>query len=1139
MRSFMCIQLFSGIPLLRRLPVSNLFLLILLLTACGDKVQKTTEPGTPVFRNVSSGESGITFANNVDENYRKNYFDSFAYVYNGAGVAVGDINNDGLQDIYFTGNEVPNKLYLNKGNMKFQDITQSAGVDGGIGWDNGVTMVDINNDGLQDIYVCKGGYRDTDEERTNKLYINQGSMKFRESAAEYGLNDKGYSQQAIFFDMDNDNDLDVYISSRPDSFYLGLSQMVKGKRNPPDNCRSKLYRNHKGIYTEIGKKAGLGNTYGYALGVVVADLNKDGYQDIFVSNDYADQDYMFMNQGNGTFKEEIKKSTNHVSLFSMGADVADINNDGFEDIMVTEMLPENYKRSKVSMPRMDVQGFWAIVDSGFQRQYMHNALHLNQGNGFFSDISQLAGVSKTEWSWSTLLSDFDNDGNRDIFVANGYRRDLFDGDIAEKQAAYIQANLHRFASSQEMFETGFKDYINIYDPIKVRNYLYRNAGDLRFENVSEGWGFKDSSFSNGAAIADFDNDGDIDLVINNLDQEAMLYENTTNGKNNFIRLKLAGPPQNRDGLGAKISVYYDGKQQQYFEQKTVRGYLSSNDPRIHFGVGSRGKVDSIVVAWLDGKTTMIPLPAVNSEIVINHASAVGRAIGLPSVEPLFSNSTSLLSSAFNHKESNYDEYSDQILLPHMFSRSGPFVACADVDGDGLKDFYVGGAADQAGRLYLQKAGRFITQAIPVFEKDKSYEDMGASFFDVDKDGDMDLYVSSGGAEHPDGSPMYQDRLYINNGKVGDVVIGGVLFGPAILLPTSSSGSCIAAADFDGDGDIDVFRGGQVTPHAYPKAPRSYLFLNERGRLVDKTAQLAPALMNAGMVNTASWADLDGDKKPELIIAGEWMPVTVFEYKSGGFANVSVKYGLDKTEGWWNKIVVDDIDSDGDFDIIAGNLGENYKFKASEDKPFEVYAKDFDNNGTNDIFLAKYNGNIKVPVRGRECTSQQCPFILTKFPSFLSFAESDLETILGDEMKTALHQKAHLFRSVVFVNEGGKFIARKLPVEAQFSTVNGIVIEDFDNDGIKDILIAGNKFDVEVETTPADASPGLFLKGIGKGNFRSIAPNESGFFVPHNVKDLVLIGTGAGRAIVVTSNNDSLRVFMGKQAMNTTSVTIRK
>jgi hypothetical protein len=1089
---------------------------VLFFFSCRNKDENGV-PDSPVFKKITSSQSGISFANNVEENWQKNYFDKFAYVYNGGGVAIGDINNDGLQDIYFTGNEVSNKLYLNEGGMKFKDITESAGADGGKGWDNGATMVDINNDGRMDMYVCKGGYQDSDDERRNLLYINQGNNTFKEEAKQYGLDDDGYSMHAIFFDMDNDNDLDVYISARPDSFYLGLSQMVAGKRNPPEKCRNKLYRNDNGRFTEIGKQAGIGQTYGYALSIVNADLNNDGFQDIYVSNDYADNDYMFINQKNGTFKDEIKKATNHVSLFSMGTDIADINNDGYEDIMVTEMLPENYKRSKVSMPRMDVEGFWAIVDSGFQKQYMHNALHLNHGNLFFSDISQLAGVSKTEWSWSTLISDFDNDGNRDIFIANGYRRDLFDGDIQQKQDAYIQANMHKYSSSDEMFEKGFSDYMNIYDPIKVRNYLFKNKGGLQFENVSQAWGFEDSTFSNGAAVADFDNDGDLDLVINNLDEEALLYENTTDKKNNFIRLKLEGPEKNSEGIGAKISLYYDGKMQQYFEQKTVRGYLSSNDPTVLFGLGKTPKIDSVIIRWLDGKENIVRNVSANQTMKVNYKESVPAIDRSIKYNTLFSEASNILTQPFKHSENKYDEYKDQVLLPHMFTKSGPFMATGDVNADGYEDFYVGGASGQAGRLYLQNAdGKMVPKPVAAFEGDKAYEDMGTLFFDADKDGDLDLYVVSGGSEFDDGSPKYQDRLYLNDGKGN--------FTKALLPKTSSSGSCVVAYDFDGDGDLDLFRGGQVMPHGYPRAPRSYLLINENGKFADKTNDIAPSLANVGMVNAAIWADINGDKKAELVVAGEWMPIKIYEYTSGKLNDASKKYGLENSEGWWNKLVADDIDGDGDMDIIAGNLGENYKFKASVEKPFEVYAKDFDNNGTNDIFLAKYNGDVQVPIRGRECTSQQCPFISKKFATFISFAESDLKTILGEEIETALHYKAFLFSSVILVNDDGKFSIQKLPVEAQLSTVNCIMVNDFDKDGKKDILIAGNKFDVEVETTPADASPGLFLKGLGNMKFQSTKPLESGFFVPYNVKDMRAIKMKDKWGILVSSNDDSLRVF---------------
>jgi hypothetical protein len=1088
------------------------------LAGCRNKTASTEL--SPVFKKVLSAQSGITFDNQVDENYQKNYFDKFAYVYNGGGVAIGDINNDGLQDIYFTGNEVPNKLYLNEGGMKFKDITTSAGVDGGPGWDNGVTMVDINGDGLMDIYVCKGGFEDSDEQRRNLLYINQGNLTFKEEAKAYGLDDDGYSMHCAFFDMDNDGDLDMYLTNRPDSFFLGLSRIVAGKRNPPEKCRDKLFRNNNnGTFTEISKQAGIGNGYGYALSVLTADLNNDGYDDIYVANDYADNDYMYINQKDGTFRDEIKKATNHISLFSMGADIADINNDGLEDILVMEMLPENYKRSKVSMPRMDVSGFWAIVDSGLYKQYMHNVLSLNQGNLFFSDVSQLAGISKTEWSWSTLASDFDNDGKRDIFVANGYRRDVFDGDIGEKLGAYMNANKANYSSAEDFFQRGFKGFIELYDPIKVRNYLFKNNGDLQFQNVSEAWGFADSSFSNGAAVADLDNDGDLDLVVNNLDEEAFLYENVENKKNNYLRIKLSGPKKNADGIGAKVHLFADG-QEQYFQQKTVRGYLSSNEPIIHFGLGAIKKIDSIKIEWPGGKENVIKDVNTNQVLNINYAEAVQEPMSNVIISTPFTQATDqVLNPKFVHKENTYNEYTDQVLLPHEFAKTGPFIATADVNNDGNEDFFIGGAAGQSGALYLQTGNQLVRKFIPAFEKDKAFEDMGCTFFDADNDGDLDLYVVSGGSEFPEGSPMYQDRLYINDGKGN--------FKASILLPTTSSGSCVVSYDIDGDGYLDLFRGGQVVPHSYPYPPRSYIFINDKGKLTDKTAEMAPGLVKPGMVNSAVWADLDGDKKAELVIAGEWMPVKVFTTAKGKLDDVSFKFGLDSTEGWWDKLVAEDVDGDGDMDLVAGNLGENYKFQASRKKPFEVYAMDFDRNGTNDIFLAKHLDNIVVPIRGRECTSQQCPMIAQRFPTYLSFAESDLPGILGKDIESALHYKAYLFSTVLFINNKGTFTVKKLPVEAQFSTVNGIIVNDFDGDGKKDILIAGNKFDVEVETTPADASPGLFLKGMGNLSFKSFKPFESGFFVPYNVKDIQLLKMKDNWGILVSSNNDSLRVFVNK------------
>ena len=940
----------------------------------------------PVFKRVTSAESGVTFRNKLVETY-ENFFDVFAYVYNGAGVGIGDINNDGLPDIYFTGNEVPNKLYLNEGNLKFKDISKTAGVEGNGKWNNGVTMTDINQDGLLDIYVCKGGWQETEDQRRNLLYINQGDLTFKEQAKEYGLDESGYSIHASFFDMDNDNDLDVYITNRPDSFDLPLSQMVRQKKLSPAHSRDKLYLNEKGKFREIGLKAGITNNFGYALSIVTSDLNNDGYTDIFVANDFAEGDYMYINQRNGTFKEQIKEATNHISMYSMGTDIADINNDGLEDIMVSEMLPEDYKRSKVSMPSMDVEGFYAIVNSGMHKQYMHNALHLNQGNLFFSEISQLSGVAKTEWSWSCLLSDFDNDGNRDIFVANGYKRDVFDGDAQEKLGAYIKQNMHKYQSPEEMLEKGFAEFINVYEPIKVRNYLFQNKGDLQFQNVSALWGFGENSFSNGAAVGDLDNDGDIDLVVNNLDDEAFIYQNTSSSRNNYLKVKLLGPPGNSDGLGTKLTVYV-GSQIQFFENKTVRGYLSSNEPVVHFGMGKTKLIDSVRIRWSDGKENLLTNVNTNQMLQVKYDQAVSSSGRKPSVINVFKETTNQsLASPFVHKENVVNEYKDQILLPHMFSRSGPFVSTGDVNKDGTGDFYIGGAAGQAGNLYLQQSGKFIKKSIAAFELDKGYEDMGSALFDVDQDGDLDLYVVSGGSEFPEGSEKYNDRLYLNDGKGN--------YKRSALIKTVSSGSCVVPHDIDGDGDLDLFRGGQVVSGTYPKSPRSYVLINDKGTFTDKTGEISPALAEVGMVNSAVWVDLNGDATAELVIVGEWMPVKIFENVQGKLQDVSANYGLFNTEGWWNKVVADDLDDDGDQDLIIGNIGENYKFKASPEKPFQVFAKDFDSNGTNDVFLARYLSDTQlVPIRGKECTSQQMPGIAEKFPTYLSFATSDLPTILG-------------------------------------------------------------------------------------------------------------------------------------------------
>jgi hypothetical protein len=1093
-------------------PVGFIIVAAALMVACGGPVE-TKKETTPLFTRLSSDSTGVSFRNNLREGY-DTYFDQFAYVYNGAGVGIGDINNDGLADIYFTGNEVENKLYLNKGNMKFEDITTSAGVQGNGKWNNGVTMVDINGDGFLDIYVCKGGWHDTAEQRTNLLYINDGNLHFTEQAAGYGLAESGYSIHASFFDMDNDNDLDVYITNRPDSFDLPLSEMVRQRKVSPSVSRDKLYVNENNKFREAGLALGIVNNFGYALSVVTSDLNNDGYTDIFVSNDFAESDFMYINQKNGKFKQQIRDATNHISMYSMGADVADINNDGLEDIMVTEMLPDDYKRSRVSMPSMDVEGFNSLVNAGMHKQYMHNVLHLNQGNLFFSDVSQLAGVAKTEWSWSVLMSDFDNDGLRDMFVANGYKRDVFDGDVDRKIAAFSRANMYKYSSADEFLQKNFDRFINLYEPIKVTNFLFRNEGGLAFSNMSAPWGFTEPSFSNGAATSDLDNDGDLDLVVNNIDDESFIYENTS-APSNYLKIKLNGPTGNSLGLGAKVSVFTPGGLQ-FFENKTVRGYLSSNDPVVHFGLGNTSTADSVLVRWPDGKENMISGVKSNQLLTVNWTEAKERKT-VNDKPAMFRDASALAQPAFIHKENEFDEYRTQILLPHGFSKAGPFMATGDVDGDGDEDFFVGGASGQPGAIYIQENESFVLKNNTAFEKDKSFEDAGAAFLDVDSDNDLDLYVASGGSEFPDGSENYMDRVYLNDGK-GNFTSGS-------KLPTKSSGSCVAAFDADGDGDTDIFRGGQVVFGLYPDIPRSYLMINDNGTLSDKTNDVAPILNEPGLVRSAIAADLNGDKINELIVTGEWMPIRIFTQQNGKLEEVTTNYIDTPTNGWWNKVVADDIDGDGDVDLLGGNLGENYKFKASAEKPFMVYANDFDGNGTNDVFLARHlNDTLVVPVRGRECTSQQMPGIGLRFPTFGAFANSDLRSIIGQDIDKALHYKAYLFSTVIFVNDNGKFTIQPLPVEAQLSTVNAFVIRDMNGDGKKDILLGGNKFDVEVETTPADASPGLYLENQGGLSFKPVAASKSGFFIPYNVKDIQAVKVSGRSVILVSSNNDRLRIY---------------
>lgn len=1094
----------------------QLLVLILLMIAC-KKEKKEFEGQLYTF--IESQQSGIDFNNTIKETPTEHLY-TFNYIYNGAGVAIADFDNDGWEDIYFTGNQVSDRIYKNLKNFKFEDVSKTSGILNYKGWHNGVSTVDINCDGLMDLYICRGGFHNTPENK-NLLLINKGSFVFEDQAERYGIADNGYSITSTFFDYDNDGDLDLYVDNRPEKWGIYEDEivgkkksMLSGSLNDP-LVSDKLFRNNGDLtFTDVSYEAGFIPNYGYGLGAVAGDLNKDGYQDLYIANDFTENDYLYINYGNGTFKEMIKALTNHVPFYSMGVDFGDINNDGFEEILNVEMRPDDYKRSKTTMPAMQPEFFAKLKALGFQDQYMHNALQYNFGNGFFTDISQLAGVDKTDWSWAALINDLDNDGFKDIYITNGYRRDVYDRDTNKEIADYLKKNNNVVKSTEEV--------LGKLPSVKLANYIYKNQKDLTFKKMIKTWGVDQPSFSNGAAFGDLDNDGDLDLVVNNVDDPAFLYQNNINQTQNYLRVKCIGDPKNTFGLGAKVSIFY-GDQQQYVQIKTSRGYLSSSEPIAHFGLGNIQKIDRLLVEWPDYTTVEEFNIPVNRLMEIVYQSGQKLATEVPQYIPVFAESTGeFIFPNFIHRENLFDDYQKQVLLPHSLSKLGPFISVADVDGDDREDFYIGGAHGQPGQLYTQNAsGHFIAKVVPIFEKDKDYEDMQSIFFDADGDKDLDLYVVSGGTEFVEGHPIYQDRLYLNDGHSNftkDI---------SRLPLISSSGSCVVSCDFDGDGDIDLFRGGRTIPDKYPYPPRSYILENTgSGRFKDVTEDKAVELKEIGMVSSAVWEDVNGDNLKDLVIVGEWMPVTIFENQKNKLIKADPKkYGLEQTTGWWNKIISTDFDNDGDIDFVLGNLGLNYKFHASPEKPFMVYCDDYDNSGTYDIVLAKYNGEDIVPVRGKQCSSEQVPDIEKKFANYSSFSEANVKQIYGEGLDNGLKYEATMFQSVILKNDGGKFQIIFLPNLAQFSTIQAIVSEDFNLDGYKDLMIGGNLFNAEIETTRADASVGLLFLG-DRNNLvsRALGPQESGFFIPFDVKDLKAIKVNNKPCILVGINNNAALFF---------------
>jgi len=1059
----------------------------------------------------------------------------FFYVYNGGGVAIGDVNNDSLPDLFFTGNMVSDRLYINKGEgenniLTFEDISETANILSP-GWSTGVTMVDINSDGLLDIYVCRSGNYEADK-RKNKLFINNGingtdgKPTFTESAAAYGLADTSYSTQAAFFDYDRDGDLDMYLLNHTNAI-RNPNQVVPLISDGSGPANDKLYRNDGAAmgqgptFTDVTIEAGI--LYdGLGLGLGISDINNDGWPDIFVTNDFIANDYLYINQQEGvdgkvTFAEKSKTYLSHVSHFSMGHDIADFNNDGFSDILTLDMLPrDNYHRKKMSGP-MNYNLFEYTLAEGYMPQFMRNTVQLNLGNvngphAKFAEIGQLLDLHATDWSWAPLMADFNNDGKKDVFISNGYLRDITDLDFINYTAG-LSSNI-----TPDSLDQILKDRAKQMPSIKLSNFVFENQGGLSFEDATEKWGINIPSLSNGAAYGDLDLDGDLDLVVNNINEPAFIFENQTTSQSggNFLKIQLEGNRLNPTGLGAKVSLYASDMYQ-LAEQSVVRGYQSSVAPGLHFGIDTVQVADSIIVQWPDGSVSKILEVNANQHITIAHAEAKGQTS--PSLKnnatPWFTDITLKLGLDHRHADPEYNDFSRQYLLPHKLSDQGPGLAVGDMNDDGLEDFIVGGAYNRSAYLFFQRQdGTFTKEALTSHQEEKEAEDLGLLLFDYDNDRDLDLYITSGSNEYFAGSPYYQDRLYNNDGKGNFTLTEDVL--PAFPVSTSS----VKAADYDQDGDLDLFVGGRLIPLKYPLPPDSYLLINEGGKFVDKTSTLAPSLRRLGMVTDALWTDFDNDMDADLIVVGEFMPIQFFRNNQGKLENVSNQTGLKYTAGLWNSINGGDFDADGDMDYVVGNLGLNTRHEVSRDEPMTVYAADLDQNGFIDPIITYYINHQEYPSHSRDDLIRQVPALKKKFPDYESYANAGVSDILSQTDKSrAYTAKSFQNASVYLKNTGkGQFQLSALPKLAQIAPIYGILVEDFDHDGNLDLLLSGNDYSTEVVSGQYDASTGVFLKGDGNGDFSSTQPINTGLLVDKNAKGAASIQV-KGQTVYLFANND--------------------
>jgi hypothetical protein len=1098
-----------------RWPVTIAWLLftsffVLTFTSCDRKKDKAT-----LFTKLDPSETGIRFENNLTFDASFNIY-TYRNYYNGGGVAIGDVNNDGLMDVYLSGNMTDNKLYLNKGNFQFEDITESSGTKGTKSWSTGVSMADVNGDGFIDIYVCNSGdLKGAGKE--NELFINNGDLTFTDVANEYNIADPGFTTHAAFFDYDKDNDLDLYILNNSYQA-IGSFNLRKNERPNRDPLGGdKLMRNDGNVFTDVSEVAGIyGSVIGFGLGVTVGDVNKDGWQDMYISNDFFERDYLYINNQDGTFKESLVNQMNALSAASMGADLADINNDSYPDVFVTDMLPKNNSRLKTVTTFENWDRYQYNLQNDYHHQFTRNTLQLNNGNGTFSEIGRLAGVEATDWSWGAFMFDADNDGLKDIFVANGIYQDLTNQD-------YLQ-----YVSSDEVVKSivsgkgvDYKRLVELIPSNPVPNFIFRNQGDLRFKDMSAEWGMGEPDFSNGTAYGDLDNDGDLDLVLNNVNSVATVFRNeadTFYPQNRFLKFELIGTGKNTAAFGTSITITTDSATI-YIEQMPIRGFESTMDPRPNVGLGTVQTAQQILVRWPDDRVTTLSNVPTNQTLKLSQEHAQPDTVVKQNSrsKPVFAIGRPDLD--FKHIENEFVDFDRDRLLFHMLSSEGPRMSKGDINGDGREDFFVGGARDQRGAIFIQMAnGDFASTNEALLEQDKSSEDTGSEFFDVDGDGDLDLYVCSGGNEFSTSSIALADRLYINNGK-GNFTKKDAIYPDGRLV----SSGVVKASDFDKDGDQDLFVGVRLLPFLYGAPQNSFLLVNDgKGNFSNAVSAAAPGLKEVGMVTDASWTDVNADGLPDLVVVGEYMPIKIFINSDGKLNEATGEWGTMDLTGWWNRIEPVDVDNDGDMDFIVGNHGENSRFRASRENPVCMYLGDFDQNATVEHVICTFNGDKNYPMVLRQDLVAQIPSLKKKYLKFDAFKDQTITDIFTPEqLARGLKLEAAELRSGVLRNEGGKFEWLPLPAEAQFAPIFGIEPNDFDDDGLTDLIVGGNFFRVKPEAGRYDASYGLLLKGNGDGTFATITPVRSGIVVPGEVRDMITIMAAGKQKIMISRNNDHI------------------